>query len=175
MKITQICALYLDWTQLRNHMDGASEPSRMHKFCICAYHKAHLTIPAVTQCRNHYNHRHSSFPCLPICASYLHLTHTSNHRDGASEPSRMHTIRIFAYHKAHSTIPAITQCHNHFNHRHSSFSFIPICASYLDWTHTRNHMDGVSEPSRMHTICICAYHKAHSTIPTIAYCHKIPI
>ena len=35
-----ICALYLDWTH-RSSRDGESEPSRMHKMYIRAYHKAH--------------------------------------------------------------------------------------------------------------------------------------
>ena len=53
------------------------------------------------------------------CASYLHWTHTSNYRDEASEPSKMHKFRTYAYHKARSTIPVVTWCHNGFNHRHS--------------------------------------------------------
>ena len=47
-----LCLILIDWTQTGNFRDGASEPSRMHKFRTCAYHKAHWLIPDVTQCHN---------------------------------------------------------------------------------------------------------------------------
>ena len=48
MKSNTNCASYLHWTYISNYRDGASEPSKMHMFRICAYHKDHSTNHAVT-------------------------------------------------------------------------------------------------------------------------------
>src|SRR3954466_10299778 len=95
MKSNLICASYSHWTYTINYRDGASEPSKMHKFRTCAYHKAHSTNPVVTWCLNGFNHRHLQQKRRKIMmkyknASYLHWTHTNDSRDGASDPSRMH-------------------------------------------------------------------------------------
>ena len=41
-------------TQVRHtsRPEGSCEPSRMHKTCTCAYHKAHKTFRPTTQCHN---------------------------------------------------------------------------------------------------------------------------